>query len=174
MDSLGLNNYYAIRNYLRDKRPALFPAWLDFPYELTEEFLNRLAVLETFRFKKHRHYDWSDERRTVLSGFLQKRASEIRCFGRKADEKSEQSINIESASSNENVGVKSASGSGLNASEQRVVRLILRNSSTTEAEIANQLGVTLRQVERIVAALKKKAGLNRRGSDKTSEWYFDV
>ena len=109
-----------------------------------------------------------------MSGFLQKRASEIRCFGRKADEKSEQSLNVESASSNENVGVKSSSGSGLNASEQRAVQLILRNSSVTEEELANQLGVTLRQTERIIAALKKKAGLTRRGSDKTGEWYFDV
>ena len=70
------NNYYAIQNYLRDKRPALFPTGLGFPYELTEE------------------------------------------------------------------------------------------------DLANQLGVTLRQAERIVAALKKKAGLTRRGSDKTGEWYF--
>ena len=168
------NNYYAIRNYLRDKRPALFPTWLDFPYELTEGLLDRLAALETFRFKKHRHYDWTDERRVVLSGFLQKRASEIRCFGRKADEKSEQSLNVESANSNENVGVKSSSGSDLNASEQRAVRLILRNSSVTEEELANQLGVTVRQIERIIAALKKKAGLIRRGSDKTGEWCFDV
>ena len=109
-----------------------------------------------------------------MSGFLQKRASEIRCFGRKADEKSEQSLNVESANSNENVGVKSSSGSGLNASEQKAVQLILRNSSITEEVLANQLGVTLRQAERIIAALKKKAGLTRRGSDKTGEWYFDV
>ena len=52
--------------------------------------------------------------------------------------------------------------------------LILRNSSVTEEGIANQLGVTVRQAERIIAALKKKAGLNRRGSDKAGEWYFDV
>ena len=128
--------------------------------------------LETFRFKKHRHYDWTDERRAVLSGFLQKRASDIRCFGRKADEKAEQSLNVESVNSNENVGVKTSSGSGLNASEQRAVQLILRNSSITEEEIANQLGVTLRQAERIIAALKRKAGLSRRGSDKSGEWCF--
>ena len=168
------NNYYAIRNYLRDKRPALFRSWLGFPYELTENLLNRLAKLESFRFKKHRHYDWPDERRTVLSGFLQKRASDIRRFGRKADEKDEQSLNVESVDSNENVGVKSSSGSGLNASEQKTVLLILRNSSITEEEIANQLNMTTRQVERIMSALRKKAGLTRRGSDKVGEWYFDV
>ena len=116
--------------------------------------------------------DWTDERRAVLSSFLQKRASDIRCFGRKADEKAEQSLNIESVNPNENVGVKSSSESGLNASEQRAVQLILRNSSITEEEIANQLGVTLRQAERIIAALKRKAGLSRRGSDKSGEWCF--
>ena len=168
------NNYYAIRNYLRDKRPALFHTWLDFPYELTDDLLDRLALLETFRFRKHRHYDWSDERRAVLSGFLQKRASDIRRFGRKADEKGEQSLNVESVIPNENVGVKSSSDSDLNASEQVAVRLILRNSSVTEEEIANQLDVTLRQAERIISALKKKAGLNRRGSDKSGEWYFEL
>lgn len=51
--------------------------------------------------------------------------------------------------------------------------LILRNSFVTEDEMANQLKVTVRQVGRIVAALKKKAGLKRRGSDKSGEWYFD-
>ena len=168
------NNYYAIRNYLRDKRPALFRTWLGFPYELTDDLLNRLAVLEIFRFKKHRHYNWTDERRTVLSGFLQKRASDIRRFGREVDEKDEQSLNVEALNSNENVGVKSSSKSGLNASEQKAAMLILRNSFVTEEEIANQLDMTLRQVERIIAALKKKAGLRRRGSDKTGEWCFEA
>lgn len=32
----------------------------------------------------------------------------------------------------------------------------------------------LKSVVLVVAALKKKAGLSRRGSDKTGEWYFDV
>ena len=168
------DNYYAIRNYLRDKRPALFHAWMEFPYELTEDVLARLAALEKFRFKKHRHYNWPEERRTVLSGFLQKRVSEICRFGRKADEKAEQSLVAASINSKGNVGVKSSSESGLSASEQKTAMLILRNSSVTEEEIANQLDVTIRQAERIIASLKKKAGLKRRGSDKTGEWYFEV
>ena len=36
-----------------------------------------------------------------------------------------------------------------------------------------QLGVEKRHVERIVAALKKKAGLKRRGARKNGEWYFE-
>lgn len=83
------DDFYPIRNYLRDKRPALFRRWFDFPYALTEELMDRLAKLEKFRFKKHRHYNWTDERRRVLSAFLQKRASDIRRFGRDTDEKNE-------------------------------------------------------------------------------------
>ena len=167
------DNYYAIRNYLRDKRPALFHGWLDFPYEMDESILDRLAALDRFRFKKHRHYNWTDERRAVLSGFLQKRALEIRRFGRKADKYSEQLLAVASIIPNENVGVRSSSNSVLNTSEQMAARLILRDSSVTEEGIANQLNVTLRQAERIIAALKRKAGLKRRGSDKVGEWYFD-
>ena len=168
------NNYYAIRNYLRDKHPALFHGWLDIPYELPEGVLERFSRLEKFKFRKHRHYNWSDERRTVLSGFLQKRADDIRRFGRKVDKKAEQSLTVASLNPKENVGVKSSSDSGLSVSEQKAVLLILRNSSVTAPEIANQLDLTVRQAERIIAALKRKAGLKRRGSDKVGEWYFDL
>ena len=136
--------------------------------------MNRLATLEKFRFKKHRHYNWPDDRRGVLSGFLQKRIADIRRFGRKADEKAEQSLVVASEIPNENVGIKSSSASVLNSSEQKAAKLILRNSGVTEEQLANQLGMTVRQVERIVAALKKKAGLVRRGSNKSGEWCFGV
>lgn len=167
------NDFYSIRNYLREKRPALFYSWLDFPYELTECLMRHLTRLRKFRFKKHRHYNWSEERRAVLTGFLQKRISEVCAFGKEADKKSEQSLAIDTINPKENVRVKSSSPSELNSSEQKVVMLILRNSSTTQTELANQLGLTLRQVARIIAALKQKAGLKRRGTDKVGEWYFD-
>ena len=111
-------------------------------------------------------------RRVVLSGFLQKRASDIVRFGRKADRKVEQSLVAEAIFSSENVGVKSPGPSVLSSSEQRAAQLILRNSSVTAEELANQLGLTVRQVQRVISALKRKAGLQRRGSDKSGEWYF--
>lgn len=170
MPSVG----FCLLNSVKSGCPALFSGWLDFPYDLTEDLMCRLSALEKFRFKKHRHYNWPDERRAVLTGFLQKRAADIVRFGRKADEKSEQSLIAASVSSAKNVGVKSSSDAVLSASEQRTAQLILRNSSVTEEEIANQLDVTLRQAERIIASLKKKAGLKRRGTDKVGEWYFDI
>ena len=167
------NDYYAVRNYLRDKHPALFRGWFDFPYELTDDVLERIEGLRKFRLKKHRHYNLPNERIRVLSGFLQKRASDICSYKKKTDKKCEQSLALESLNSNENVGVKSSDKSGLNASEQKAATLILRNSFITESEIANQLEMTIRQVERVMASLKRKAGLKRRGSDKVGEWYFE-
>ena len=134
-------------------------------------FMRNLMDSLGINFKKHRHYNWDEPRRKALTGFLQKRISEICRFGREADEKSEQSLVLAAISPRENVRVKSSS-SGLNASEEKVAKLILRNSSITEAEIANQLSITFRQVARIIAALKQKAGLKRRGTDKVGEWYF--
>jgi len=39
--------------------------------------------------------------------------------------------------------------------------------------LAEMLGVKKRQAERVMAALKTKAGLRRRGADKNGEWYFE-
>ena len=134
--------------------------------------MKSLNALRKFRFKKHRHYNWSEARIAIMTTFLQKRISEICSFGREADKKSEQSLVASTIIPKENVGVKSLSPSDLSGSEQKAAMLILRNSAVTEESLANQLGVSVRQVERIISALKSKAGLRRRGSDKTGEWYF--
>ena len=42
-----------------------------------------------------------------------------------------------------------------------------------KTEVASELGVKKRQAERVIAALKSKAGLKRRGADKNGEWYFE-
>lgn len=67
-----------------------------------------------------------------------------------------------------NDGVKLA----LNATEEKAVKAILQNNRINALELAEQLGVKKRQAERVVAALKTKAGLKRRGADKNGEWYF--
>lgn len=36
-----------------------------------------------------------------------------------------------------------------------------------------KLGVKRRQAQRIIVALKEKAGLTRRGADKNGEWHFE-
>ena len=60
----------------------------------------------------------------------------------------------------------------LNATEEKAVKAILRKSRIKAAELAKALGVKQRQAERVVASLKVKAGLRRRGADKNGEWYF--
>ena len=58
--------------------------------------------------------------------------------------------------------------------EERAVKLLLKDSRLSAARLAEALGVKQRQAQRIIASLKAKAGLKRRGSDKTGEWYFET
>ena len=67
-----------------------------------------------------------------------------------------------------NVGIK------LGASEAKVAAAIRSNSRVTIPELAKVIKVTERQAQRIIATLKKKAGLKRRGARKNGEWYFDT
>ena len=62
---------------------------------------------------------------------------------------------------------------GINETEERAVKLFLRNPKLTAAQLGELLKVEKRHAERIVAALKKKAGLRRRGARKNGEWYFE-
>ena len=65
-----------------------------------------------------------------------------------------------------NVGIK------LGNSEEKVAAAIRSNSRVTIPELAKVIKVTERQVQRIIATLKKKAGLKRRGARKNGEGYF--
>lgn len=65
-----------------------------------------------------------------------------------------------------NVGVK------LSRSEENAIKSILRDKFITAAELGRTLTVSKRQAERIIAALRKKVGLVRKGSDKNGEWHF--
>ena len=61
---------------------------------------------------------------------------------------------------------------GLNATETAAMREIMRNPRISGVQLANALGVKKRQAERVIAALKVKAGLQRFGADKNGEWRF--
>lgn len=54
-----------------------------------------------------------------------------------------------------------------------IKKAILRNSKLTAPKLGDVLEITSRQVERIIASLKKKAGLKSRGVRKNGEWYFE-
>lgn len=68
----------------------------------------------------------------------------------------------------ENVGINV----GLNDSERKAKSLLLESAKMTIPKLASELGVTERQAQRIIASLKEKAGLQRRGAKKNGEWYF--
>ena len=64
-------------------------------------------------------------------------------------------------------------GGGLNATETAAVREITGNPRISAVQLADNLGVKKRQAERVIAALKVKAGLRRFGADKNGEWRFE-
>jgi len=53
-----------------------------------------------------------------------------------------------------------------------VIKLIKGNPRISAAGIAKEVGLSARQVQRLLAGLKKTAGLKRRGARKNGEWYF--
>lgn len=61
---------------------------------------------------------------------------------------------------------------GINGVEAAAMKLLRQNPKITAAQLGETLAVGKRQAERIVAALKRKAGLRRRGARKNGEWYF--
>ena len=67
---------------------------------------------------------------------------------------------------NVNDGVNDGVKSVLNGTEVKAVKVILQNDRIISLELASELGVKKRQAERVIAALKSKAGLKRRGTDK--------
>ena len=67
-----------------------------------------------------------------------------------------------------NVAVK------LSKTEECAVKALLRTPHLTASSLAAILEVSPRQAQRIIASLKKKVGLKRRGADKNGEWYFEA
>ena len=65
-------------------------------------------------------------------------------------------------------------GINLTHTEETAIKAILCNSKLTAPKLGEILGITSRQAERIIASLKKKAGLKRRGARKNGEWYFET
>ena len=60
----------------------------------------------------------------------------------------------------------------LTATEENCVKAILRNNRITAKQLANDIGVTLRQAERLIASLKQKTNLRREGARKNGRWIF--
>jgi len=63
-------------------------------------------------------------------------------------------------------------GINLTHHEEAAIKAILRNPKLTAPKLGELLDMTSRQAERIIASLKKKAGLVREGSRKSGMWRF--
>ena len=57
--------------------------------------------------------------------------------------------------------------------EEIAVKALVRDPRLSAARLADLIGVKQRQAQRIIASLKEKAGLKRRGAKKNGEWYFE-
>ncbi len=67
-----------------------------------------------------------------------------------------------------NVGVNAGVNVGVN--EQKIISIIADNGNVTARELAEKIGVSQRQVERLLASLIKKQIIVREGADKNGYW----
>ena len=79
---------------------------------------------------------------------------------------------INSQNSHMDVGINVGTNVGINVgtNEEKVMLLIRQDGRLTAKVIASTLGLTTRQVERIIASLKKQGVLIRRGASKNGFW----
>ena len=75
---------------------------------------------------------------------------------------------IKTQNSHQNVGVNVGVNVGTN--EEKVLALLRQDGRLTAKVLASTLGLTERQVERIVASLKKRSVLIRHGASKNGFW----
>ena len=68
--------------------------------------------------------------------------------------------------SSQNVGLNV----GLNEIQQKIIDLILNNKNIKQSEIANELNISSRTVERNINYLKEKNIIKRIGSKKVGYW----
>ena len=75
---------------------------------------------------------------------------------------------MEDLQKKQDVGINVGTNVGIN--ENEIVQLIQNNPKITALEIAQHLNISLRQVQRLIASMKKNKLIFREGSDKSGEW----
>ena len=61
-------------------------------------------------------------------------------------------------------------GVNVGVNEQKVLAIISSKPSSTAGDMANEIGITKRQVERILSKLRQNNIIQRVGSDKSGHW----
>ena len=72
--------------------------------------------------------------------------------------------------SGQSVGISVGINVGINKTEKAVLGLLISNPEMTAEEIAIEVGVTKRTIERTLVSLKKKGLIERIGSNKNGSW----
>ena len=74
---------------------------------------------------------------------------------------------------NADIDVGNYVGNDMNDREMQLINLIRKEPKITANEIANILNLSKRQCERIIADLKNKGILSRRGTNRTGYWIVE-
>ena len=77
---------------------------------------------------------------------------------------------LEELRGKQNVGLNVGTNVGLNATEKKLLTILLSNPNETAENIATSIGVTKRTIERNLKKLQEKGFLVRSGSRKTGKW----
>lgn len=77
---------------------------------------------------------------------------------------------LEELNRKHNVGINVGTNVGLNATEKKMLEVLLGNPDETAESMATSLGVTKRTIERNLKKLQEKGILVRSGSRKTGKW----
>ncbi len=72
--------------------------------------------------------------------------------------------------SKKNVGINVGINVGTNKTEKAVLGILISNPEKTAEEMAKEVGVTKRTIERTLVSLKEKGLLERIGSNKSGSW----
>ena len=72
--------------------------------------------------------------------------------------------------SQKNVGINVGTNVGINKTEKAVLGILISNPQKTADEMAVEVGVTKRTIERTLVSLKKKGLIERIGSNKKESW----
>ena len=72
--------------------------------------------------------------------------------------------------SKKNVGINVGTNVGINKTGKAVLGILISNPEKTAEEIAVEVGVTKRTIERTLVSLKKKGLIERIGSNKNGSW----
>jgi len=59
---------------------------------------------------------------------------------------------------------------GLAESQQKIIRLVLKNPKISKKEMAEKVGISTTAIDKNIAALKEKNILKRVGSDRAGHW----